>query len=254
MKKINILLVALISNLVLNAQVFESFSYSGALNANGWTTHSGTAGQFQSLSTVSDCQNSLYLQGLEPATGNRTTFTAGNSEDVNKAITGITGIGYYSFLLKVSNTTGFSTAGEYFTGFGATSGATVTVFAPRVFIKAGVTPNTFQLGIQNTTGGTPAPTPTYSNEYPVGTTVLVVIKLNATTSPIQASLFVNPIAGAVEPTATVSSSSGTNAFANFASIFLRQSGTATSGTGNLQIDEMRLKMDSSFFYHYLLIL
>lgn len=219
----------------------ESFNFSGALNANGWTTHSGIIpGQFQTISSSSDCQSSLYYSGLEPATGNRTTFTAGNSEDVNKAITGITGIGYYSFLLKVSNTTGLSTAGEYFTGFGGTAGASVTVFAPRVFVKAGVTPNTFSLGIQNTTGGTPAPTPTYSNEYPVGTTVLVVIKLNATTSPIQASLFVNPIAGAVEPTATVSSSSGTNAFANFASIFLRQSGTATSGTGNLQIDEIRV--------------
>jgi hypothetical protein len=240
MKKYSLLLSFLCFGKLFFSQALESFNFSGALNANGWSTHSGTAGQFQSLSTVSDCQNSLYLQGLEPATGNRTTFTAGNSEDVNKAITGITGIGYYSFLLKVSNTTGLSTAGEYFTGFGGTAGATVNVFAPRVFVKAGVTPNTFSLGIQNTTGGTPTPTPTYSNEYPVGTTVLVVIKLNATTSPIQASLFVNPIAGAVEPTATVSSSSGTNAFANFASIFLRQSGTATSGTGNLQIDEIRV--------------
>jgi len=168
------------------AQNFESFNFSGALNANGWTTHSGTTpGQFQTISTPSDCQNSLYLQGLDPAAGNRTTFIAGNTEDINKAITGITGIGYYSFLLKVSNTTGLSTTGEYFTGFGGTAGASVTVFAPRVFVKAGVTPNTFSLGVQNTTGGTSTPTPTYSNEYPVGTTVLVVVKLDATTSPIQ---------------------------------------------------------------------
>ncbi|MBM3185305.1 MAG: T9SS type A sorting domain-containing protein [Bacteroidetes bacterium] len=222
------------------AQTLESFNFSGALNANGWSTHSGIAGQFQALTTLSDCQNSLYLQGFDPAAGNRTTFTAGNTEDVNKALTGITGIGYYSFLLKVSNTTGLSTAGEYFTGFGGTAGATVTVFAPRVFVKAGVTPNTFSLGIQNTTGGTPTPTPTYSNEYPVGTTVLVVVKLDATTSPIQASLFINPIAGATEPTASVTNSAGTFSFANFASIFLRQAGSNTSGTGNLQIDEIRV--------------
>jgi hypothetical protein len=222
------------------AQTFESFNFSGALNANGWTTHSGIAGQFQALTTLSDCQNNLYLQGLDPAIGNRTTFTAGNTEDVNKAITGLSGIGYYSFLLKVSNTTGLSTTGEYFTGFGGTAGATVTVFAPRVFVKAGVTPNTFSLGIQNTTGGTPTPTPTYSSEYPIGTTVLVVIKLDATTSPIQASLFINPTAGASEPVATVANSAGTNPFANFASIFLRQAGTSTSGTGNLQIDEIRV--------------
>jgi len=222
------------------AQTLESFNFSGALNANGWSTHSGIAGQFQALTTLSDCQNSLYLQGFDPAAGNRTTFTAGNTEDVNKSISGITGIGYYSFLLKVSNTTGLSTAGEYFTGFGGTAGASVTVFAPRVFVKAGVTPNTFSLGVQNTTGGTPTPTPTYSNEYPVGTTVLVVVKLDATTSPIQASLFINPTAGASEPIATVANSAGTFSFANFASIFLRQAGSATSGTGNLQIDEIRV--------------
>ncbi len=222
------------------AQTLESFNFSGALNANGWSTHSGIAGQFQALTTLSDCQNSLYLQGFDPAAGNRTTFTAGNTEDVNKAITGITGIGYYSFLLKVSNTTGLSTTGDYFTGFGGTAGASVTIFAPRVFVKAGVTPNTFSLGVQNTTGGTPTPTPTYSNEYPVGTTVLVVVKLDATTSPIQASLFINPTAGASEPIATVANSAGTNPFANFASIFLRQAGTSTSGTGNLQIDEIRV--------------
>ena len=236
---LSLILFLAFGKLVL-AQTVETFNFSGALNANGWSTHSGTAGQFQALTTLSDCQNSLYFEGLEPASGNRITFTAGNSEDVNKAITGISGTGYYSFLLKVTNTSGLSTAGEYFTGFGGTAGATVTLFAPRVFIKAGITPNTFSLGILNTTGGTPAPTPTYTGEYPVGTTVLVVIKLNASISPIQASLFVNPIAGASEPAATISSSAGTNIFANFASIFLRQTGTATSGTGNLQIDEMRV--------------
>ena len=222
------------------SQVLEPFNFTGSLNTNGWTTHSGTAGQFQALTTSSDCLNSLYLEGLEPASGNRITFTAGNSEDVNKAITGISGTGYYSFLLKVTNTTGLSASGDYFTGFGGTAGASVTIFAPRVFIKAGVTTNTFNLGILNTTGGTPAPTPTYSAEYPVGTTVFVVIKLDATTTPIQASLFVNPTAGASEPAATVSSSAGTNTFANFASIFLRQAGSSTSGTGNLQIDEIRV--------------
>jgi len=239
MNKIYILLVALVSTFVLNAQVFESFSFNGALNANGWTTHSGaTPGQFQTLNSASDCQNSLYYSGLEISSGNRITYVAGNTEDVNKAITGISGTGYYSFLLNVSNTTGLSATGDYFTGFGATSGASVTVFAPRVFIKAGVTPNTFQLGIQNTTGGTP--NATYSGEYSIGTTVFVVVKLTASTAPIQASIYVNAVPGAPEPTATVTNSSGTNAFANFTSIFLRQGGTATSGTGNLQMDEIRV--------------
>ena len=114
----------------------EPFNFSGALNANGWTTHSGAIpGQFQTISTPSDCQNSLYYAGLEASTGNRITYVAGNTEDVNKSITGITGTGYYSFLLKVTNTTGLSVAGDYVTGFGGTAGTTVSIFAPRVFIK-----------------------------------------------------------------------------------------------------------------------
>ena len=241
MKKLSLTLLSFVSGLLfVNAQTLESFSFTGALNANGWSTHSGTAAQLQTLSTASDCQNSLYYAGLEASTGNRLAFTAGNSEDINKAITGITGTGYFSFLLNVPTTTGLSTIGEYFTGFGSTTGASVTVFSPRVFIKTGTTANTFQLGVLNTTGGTPAPTPSYSSEFPIGTTVLVVVKLDASVSPMQASLFINPTPGAIEPTASVSSSAGTNSFSNFASIFLRQTGSASAGTGNIQFDEFRV--------------
>jgi hypothetical protein len=241
MKKLSLTLLSFVSGLFfVNAQTLESFSYTGALNANGWSTHSGTAAQLQTLSTASDCQNSLYYAGLEASSGNRLAFIAGNSEDINKAITGVTGTGYLSFLLNVPSTTGLTSTGEYFTGFGSTTGASVTIFSPRVFIKSGTTANTFQLGVLNTTGGTPAPTANYSNEFPVGTTVLVVVKLDASVSPIQASLFINPTPGDVEPTASVVSSAGINTFNNFASIFLRQAGTSTAGTGNIQLDEFRV--------------
>lgn len=223
----------------LNAQTFESFNFSGALSENGWTRHSGTLGQFQTLETPSDAGNSLYFSNLASSAGNRTTYVSGNTEDINKAITGISGTGYLSFLLNVSNTTGLSPTGDYFTGFGATAGASVTIFAPRLFIKAGVTPNTFQLGIQNTTGGTP--TQTYDPiEYPTGTTVFVVVKLNASVSPIEASLFVNPTPGSIEGTSSAFNASGTSTFTNFSSVFFRQSGNASSGTGNLQVDEIRV--------------
>jgi len=237
MKKLSLTLLSFVSGLIfVNAQTLESFSFTGALNANGWSSHSGTAGQFQTLTTASDCQNSLYYTGLETSTGNRLAFTAGNSEDINKAITGITGTGYFSFLLNVPTASGLTSIGDYFTGFGSTTGASVTIFSPRVFIKLGTTANTFQLGVLNTTGGTPTPTPNYSSEFPVGTTVFVVVKLDATVSPIQASLFINPTPGATEPSASVVSSAGTNSFNNFASIFLRQAGA----TGNIQLDEIRV--------------
>ena len=238
MKKL--LLVLFVLPHVLKAQVFESFNFNGALNANGWTTHNaGTVpSPQQTLTSSSDQGNSLYYTGLPNSTGNRNTLVAGNSEDVNKAITGLSGVGYFSMLVKVTNTTGLSTTGDYFTGFAATSGANVTIFAPRVFIKAGTTPNTFQLGVQNTTGGTPSQT--YgTTEYPVGQTIMVVVKLNAAVSPIQASLFINPNVALPEPAPTVSNSSGTNTFTNFASIFLRQAGSITAGTGNIEIDEIR---------------
>ncbi len=226
--------------LTLNAysQVVDVFNYTGALNANGWSTHSGTAAQFQALTTPGDVGNSLSFSGLAASTGNRTSLIAGNGEDINKALTGISGTGYYSFLMKVPNTTGMAAAGDYFTGFGLTTGASLTVFAPRVFVKPGSVAGTFKLGIQNTTGGTPTQTYTLV-DYPCGTTVLVVIKLVTTTSPIQASLFVNPTPGQLEPASTISNSSGTATFTSFSSIFFRQAGTLTSGTGSIEIDEIR---------------
>lgn len=218
-------------------QIVDQFNYTGALSTNGWTTHSGTAGQFQTAS------GTLTYPGLAASIGNKATYNAGNSEDINLTLgTTITGTGYYSFLLNLPNTTGLTTTGDYFTGFAASSGTTgVTVFAPRVFIKTGSVAGTFQLGIQNTTGGTPTPTPNYSADLTVGTTYYIVVKLDAVQAPIQASLFINPVPGAAQPTsATVSNTAGTNTFATFGSIFLRQAGNATAGTGNIQIDEIRV--------------
>lgn len=223
-------------NLIFS-QPFEPFNFSGALNANGWTSHSGTtSGQFQADNT-----GSLTYPNLAASVGNKAIYVAGNTEDVNKAISGITGTGYYSFLLNVTNTTALisSAAGDHFIGFGAAASNTLSVFAARVLIKTGSAPNTFVLGIQNTVGGTPTQTFT-STEYPVGSTVFVVVKLNATISPIQASLFVNPIPGSTEPVSTISNSSGINTFTNFGSLYLRQGGTSNSTTGNLQIDEIRV--------------
>ncbi|MBI3239345.1 MAG: T9SS type A sorting domain-containing protein [Flavobacteriia bacterium] len=218
----------------------EPFNYTGALNANGWSTHSGTAGQLVTLTTPSDLGNSLSYAGLVTSTGNRTMLVAGNGEDVNLALSGITNVGYFSFLLKTPNTTGLSTTGDYFTGFSNTSGAAATTLASRVFLKQGVTPGTVQVGIQNATGG--APTQSYvPTEYPVGTTLFIVVKYDRTTTPHTASIFVNPATGGTEPSPSATNNSGTAVtLVNFAAIFLRQNGNATTGTGNQEIDEIRV--------------
>ena len=236
--KINLFFASLLSVFISFAQTFESFNFDGALNANGWTTHSGAVpGQFQILTTPSNSGSSLSYSGLQNSIGNRAIFIAGNTEDVNKAISGISGVGYLSFLMNVTNADTLSTTGVHFIGFGGAAGTSLSAFAGRVYVKKGLSPNTFQLGILNYTGGTPSPTPNYLlTEFPAGTTLLVVIKLNNTTSPIQASLFVNPVPGSAESIPTIESSLGTSIFNSFASVYLRHG----TGIRNVEIDEIRV--------------
>ena len=236
--KINLFFASLLSVFISFSQTFESFNFDGALNANGWTTHSGAVpGQFQVLTTPSNSGSSLSYSGLQNSIGNRAIFIAGNTEDVNKAISGISGVGYLSFLMNVTNADTLSTTGVHFIGFGGAAGTSLAAFAGRVYVKKGLSPNTFQLGILNYTGGTPSPTPNYLlTEFPAETTLLVVIKLNNTTSPIQASLFVNPVPGSAEPIPTIESSLGTSIFNSFASVYLRHG----TGIRNVEIDEIRV--------------
>jgi hypothetical protein len=144
--------------------------------------------------------------------------------------------------LNVPSTTGLhinANAGDYFTGFGATAGVAVTSLGARVFIKAGATPNTFVLGLTNNSG-TGTNTTWNPTDYPCGTTVFVVVKLNIGAAPIAASMWINPTPGAPEPAATILNSSGVNTLAALASVYLRQGGTAATGTGTLEIDEIRV--------------
>jgi len=223
------------------SQAWEPFNYLGAVNANGWTTHSGISGQIQTVNTASNNGSSLSYPNLEVSVGNRVLLVAGNTEDVNKAVSNLSGSGYFSFLLNVPNTTGLhlnANAGDYFTGFGATAGISVTSLGARVYIKAGATPNTFVLGLTNNSGG--AFNTTWNpTEYPCGTTVFVVVKLVNSVSPVAASMWINPTIGAAEPVPTITNASGTNPIVALASVYLREGGTALAGTGSLEIDEMR---------------
>ncbi|NBV91480.1 MAG: T9SS C-terminal target domain-containing protein [Flavobacteriia bacterium] len=237
MKRI-LLISTLLCAVVSFGQAFEAVNFTGAANANGWTTHSGTAGQIQALTTPSTSGNSLGFPLLENSVGNRFGLVSGNTEDVNKPVVGITGVGYFSYLLNVTNTTGLTATaaiGDYHIGFGGAAGATVTSLSSRVYIKAGSAANTFKIAICNQSGG--AITPTFeAGEHPCGTPVFIVVKLDATTMPnITASLWVNPIPGTLEPVANLTHNLGTNGLANFASIWLRQG----TNTGNLEIDEIR---------------
>jgi hypothetical protein len=225
------------------SQAFEAFNFTGSANANGWAWHSGTAGELVAITTPSNSGNSLSYTGLQASAGNRINLTSTGTEDINKPFVPGGTTAYMSFLLNVQNTTGL-TSGNYFTGFGQSAGASVTLFLPRVYTKAGTTPGTFQLGIMNTTGGVGA-VPTYtSTEYLPGTTLFVVVKVSSTAvgGVINASLWVNPVPGAAEPAATILNSGGTNPWpaVGIQSMFLRQAYAAANGnTGNLELDEIR---------------
>ena len=220
------------------SQAFESFNFTGAANANGWASHSGTAGELVAITTPSTSGSSLSYAGLQASAGNRINLTSTGTEDINKAYVPTGTTAYVSFLLNVQNTTGLTTAGAYFTGFGGTSGATVSIYFPRIFIKLGATPGTFQVGVLNTSGGVVTPT-FVSTEFTPGTTLFIVAKVSApaVAGVITSYLWVNPIPGGAETAAAVTNAGGTSAWpANgVQSVFLRQA----AGTGNLEVDEIR---------------
>ncbi|MES2410730.1 MAG: T9SS type A sorting domain-containing protein [Bacteroidota bacterium] len=240
MKKLYTLSLSLLTISLSLAQASDPFlgTVGTALNANGWVTHSGaTPGQ---LTIVA---GSLTYSGMT-SQGDKTQTVAGNSEDVNLASAApLTGVAYYSALINVQNTDGLALntdpIGNYFLMFATTAGSTgVTNFNGRIYIRAGATAGTFNLGILNGPGGTA--TPTYSGtDYNVGTTYFIVVKFDFATNT--ASLWVNPSIGGTETAPTVTNVTGTTvAPAQIASIAIRQAGTASAGTGNISIDEVRL--------------
>jgi len=235
MKKLYTLSLLLVGALSFG-QLSDSFTGTGALTANGWSSHSGTADQ------LSISSGSLSYPGFT-STGNKVALVAGNNEDVNKAsAAAITGVAYYSVLLNVPNTTGLhpnTATGDYFLMHSATTGTTgVTAFSGRLFIRTGSVENTFNIGVLNNSGGTAAPS-FIATDYPVNTTIFVVVKYDLGTNT--ASIFVNPTLGGTEGTASATNATGTTvAPAQIAALAIRQGGNATTGTGNVEIDELRL--------------
>lgn len=234
MKKIYLLL--LIFTNILHSQVSDTFNYTGTLNTNGWTTHSGTSGQ-QTTTSNSLSYNNICTQG------NKTKIVSGSSttEDVNLVSTSpLTGSIYYSCIINVTSTTGLLTnisAGDYFMHLSSQSGTTVTTFQSKIYIKSGTVANTFNLGIFNTTT---IGTPTWDiTNYNINTTYFLVVKYNLSNNT--AYLFINPTLNS-EGTANITNNTGTAiAPTSIKSICIRQASNGSgNGTGNIEIDEVRL--------------
>ncbi|MEI8046937.1 MAG: T9SS type A sorting domain-containing protein [Bacteroidota bacterium] len=214
-------------------QFYDGFTGTGNISgANGWVIHSGAG-------IIPINTGSLAYSGLFASTGNRVTIPGNNtavSSDVNAALSiGVVPVAYFSALINVIDNTQIKTTSDYFMHFGATSGATVSIFGGRLGIKS-VTGG-FRLSIGNTSGGTGNPTYTdFAQDLVFGTTYLVVVKYDRSVSPNVAYLWVNPSSlGGTEPSGFVSNASGTSAFATFASICIRNS----ANTPKADIDEIR---------------
>ncbi|RTY91342.1 T9SS type A sorting domain-containing protein [Flavobacterium sp. GT3R68] len=235
MKKLYTLLFLTIAT-VSFGQVTDPFLGTGSLNANGWVTHSGaTPGQ------LTIAPGSITYPGMT-TTGNKVALIAGNTEDVNLASSStLTGVAYYSVIVNVPNTTGLhpsAAIGDYSLSMGSTAGATAGTLPSRLYFRTGTVANTFNIGILNNSGGTVSPSylPT---DYPVGTPLFVVTKYDIATNT--ASLWVNPALGGAETAANITNVTGTTAApTQIASIILRQGGTAATGTGNVEYDNVRL--------------
>lgn len=208
--------------------VSEPFTYTGALNANGWSTHSGTAGQLLS-------------------NGSQAITVAGNSEDVNKAFStsysveaGKINEVNYSATLNLPNGVGLTTAGDYFMMLSSAAGTTgVSNFYARLYVKGSATGYT--LGILNNSGGTANPTYGVEIPYdnPANITVTYTINNTLPTPTNVATLKIN-----AQPLLT--NATGTGGIpTTLAAVAIRESGTASTGTGRIFIDDVVVKTISA---------
>jgi hypothetical protein len=239
------LLLVVSTGYVKSQVLYEGFDYTvpGYIGGNGnagsssnnWTTHSVTSGQ---TTTIDLYSGSLSYTGLNPSVGNK-VLIFGNanatSRDVNRAFTSTASILYFSALINIVDNSQLTTNGDYFMNFGATSGTTVSILGARLGAKSVNAGANFRFMIQNISGGTPTFTE-FAQDMNFGTTYLVVVKYDRSTSPTTATLWVNPptLGGAEPSTGSVSNNSGTSTFATFGSICLRNN----QYTPKSEIDEI----------------
>lgn len=177
----------------------------------------------------------LTYTGLT-SSGNSVKFD-GIGFDVFSPITDTsTGTLYYSFLLNISSMAGVTdTNGGYFAGFSAgTTNLGATLWGVRV------DDTSYNLGIEVRTATGTATTLT-SSPFATGQTHLIVVAYRfneTTTSDDIVDLWIDPVIGAAEPTATISDSHTGTDLTNINNFFLRQD--SPTETGFVQIDELRI--------------
>jgi predicted phage tail protein len=180
----------------VTALLVEDFAFTGNLTANGWT-QSGTG-----TPTIAASTPGLVYSGYAGSDiGNSAAFAAAAGEDVSKSFTSRTsGSVYLAFLLNL--TAAGSTTGAYFFEMGQAQAAM------NCNLHARSATGGLNLGISK------AGTATWGSAvYSLNTTYLVTVKYTFITGTgnDEVKLFVNPVIGAAEPTATATATAGTDA-------------------------------------------
>lgn len=256
MKKLYFLLIALITTTFTFGQValYEGFDYtspgfvggnlataSDAVGSNNWATHSNTA--TTGTGTIDVLAGTLSYAGLAISAGNKVLMPGNNvttPRDINRALSASStaAVQYFSLLINVVDNTQLGATGTsngYFMSFGASAGASVTSLGARLGAISSNTGSNFRLNISNISTGTLTYTDN-GTDLNFGTTYFVVVKYDRSASPTVATLWINPIPGVAEPVSTITNSSGTNTFASFTSVALRNA----SATPKAEIDEIRV--------------
>ena len=217
---------AFLANTEASAQTFvEHFNYpvGTALTANNWTAHSGAGSN-----SISVVENSLSYNAYRGSGVANSVSLTTSGEDVSKVFnaTGVTSGSVYAGVLV--NVSAAQADGDYFFHLGpSTMGF---AFAGRVWVKSA--PNG---GVQfSVSKGSTAPT-TYTNEFALNTTHLLVVKYtfnSASTTDDVVELFVNPNLDNAEPTtpSVTAADAGANDYENLGTVALRQGSGTKAGT------------------------
>ena len=246
-----LLLVGLSSAGWAQVLLYEGFEYATPAyiggngevgsTSNNWTTHSITSGQ---TTTIDIQDGSLSYTGLTSSIGNKVYLFSNNnavSRDVNRGFTSSTAsVLYYSALVNIIDNTQLNTFDNYFMHFGATSGGSNSTYGGRLGVKSSNSGANFRFLILNTSNPSADPAAVFTDfgaDFNFGTTYLVVVKYDRSTTPTTATLWINPASlGAAEPAGGISNNAGTNLFPTFASICLRNN----ASTPKANIDEIRV--------------
>ena len=211
---------------------YEGFNYTAGNSLGAeqmWTN-------VNSGDLITATAGSLAFTGLSTV-GNSVSFSADGIDCFSPITSTNSGTVYYSFLMKIGSMSGVTDAnGGYLAGFGETNANLgATLWTKRV------DDTNFNLGIEVRTANA-ANTTFNTASYQTGQTYFVVVgyTFNAATGADDVvSLWVDPVVGSPEPTATITDSHAATDIPSISRFFLRQD-TATETPTNVQIDELRI--------------